>query len=60
MKKSKTALIIVLMLCMALTLSACTGGKTSGADTSGNNSTTENTSAEESWMGFRGVQRDHK
>ena len=53
MNKSKTTLILVLMLCMALTLSACTGGKTSGADTSGSNSTmesaaeTENTSAEE-------------
>ena len=45
---SNRSLIIVLMLCMALTLSACTGGKASGADTSGNNSTTENTSAEES------------
>ena len=53
MNKSKTALILVLILCIALTLSACTGGKTSGADTSGSNSTTEsaaeteNTSAEE-------------
>ena len=43
MNKSKTALILVLMLCIALTLSACTGGKTSGADPSDNNSTTETT-----------------